>query len=452
MNKRHWPQGIHILIASGIFLTVLVFIYLIVGRHNRRLDLTRDKIYSVSQETVQVLKRMEGPITVRAFFAEEDPLAQDFKILLKEISTHHPHFRYEFFDPDRAPSEARRRGVESYRVTVIEYQNHEERIKEISEEAVTNALIRLAHPQKQVLCFAQGHGENGLDDEERTGLAGLKQALEAHHYEVKGVEMLKSSLPAECQVVVMAGPRYELLPKEMELLQDLPRQGKSFLLLIDPMDAGTGKSFRELVKPFGVTLSDDVVVDKVSKVFGGDFLIPLVAQYAAHPITRGFQAAIFLSVSRTVKKSADVPQEFEVTELARTLPGTWGETNLKNLENGDADFDAATDFAGPLSLAVAVEMKKKEGAWRAAIVGDSDFLTNAHLKVAGNQDFAFNMLEWLAKDDRWISIRTQQTRFEPLFLKMNQTVGAASFAVGFLPLAALVTGSAGIWVRRRRSV
>lgn len=453
MSKKYWPEWIHLLIASGIFLTILVFLCLIVARHNRRLDLTRDKIYSVSKETAQVLKRMENSrITVRAFFAGEDPARQDFKILLKEIAARHPRFRYEFFDPDRLPSEARRYGVESYRTVVIEYQNREERIKDFTEEAVTNALTRLAHPKKQTLCFTRGHGENGLVDEERTGLAGFKYVLENRHYEVKVIEILKEPVPGDCSVVVMVGPRYELLPKEIEWLQALPREGKSFFLLIDPMDAGTGKSFRELVKPFKVTLSEDVVVDKVSRVFGGDFLVPLVAQYAPHPITERFQAAIFLPVARTVRKSsADVPEPFEVTELARTLTGSWAETSLKKLENGEAELDAGTDFVGPLSLAATVEAKREENPWRAVIVGDSDFLTNAYLKVAGNQDFALNILEWLAKDDRWIQVRTKQVRFQPLFLRMNQTVGAASFALGFLPLTVLVTGSVGIWVRRRKS-
>ena len=217
------------------------------------------------------------------------------------------------------------------------------------------------------------------------------------------------------------------------------------------MDGGAGKSFRQLLNPFGATLTDDVVVDKVSRVFGGDFLVPLVAQFTSHPITEKFQAVVFFPVARTVRKSTHPPPGFEVTELAKTLPGSWAETDLKKLEKGEADLDAGKDFVGPLSLAVAVESKHKANPWRAVITGDSDFLTNVHLKVAGNPDFSLNIFEWLVQDDRWISIRAKQIRFEPLFLKTHQTVGIASFALGFLPLAALLTGSLGVWTRRRGS-
>ena len=219
MKKKHWPAQLHILLASGIFLAALIFLYLIVGRHNRRIDLTRGKIYSLSEETLQVLKRIDtGEVKVHAFFAEEDPARGDYKILMKELATHPPHVQYEFLDPDRSPSEARRYGVDTYRTIVIQYQNHQERIKDLTEQGFTNALIRLAHPKKQTLCFTKGHGENNLGDKERSGLAGLKQLLGDHHYEVKETEILKEGVPEDCNAVVMAGPRYELLPRELETL------------------------------------------------------------------------------------------------------------------------------------------------------------------------------------------------------------------------------------------
>lgn len=449
--KRYLPQWLHLALASILFFSVVSLSFLIISRHNKRVDFTRDKVYSVSQELLSVLKRMEdSTITVRAFFADEDPMRQDYKIFLKETATHHPSFQFEFHDPDRVPSIARRHGVETYRTIKIEYQNREEKIQDSTEEAFANALIRLAHPQKQTLCFTQGHGESELESDERNGLLLFKQVLESHHYEMKEVQLVSEGISKDCGVLMMAGPRYELLPEEIELLQRFTHEGKGLFLLIDPMDAGTGKSFHQLVKPFGIIFTDDVVVDKTTRLLGGDFLVPFVAEYASHPITKKFQASVYMPVVRSVEKMSKTPDELEITELTKTMPGSWAETNLERLENAEAELDPSTDHVGPVSLAVAIESKKGRN-WRAVIVGDSDFLNNAHLKIAGNQDFAFNILEWLLKDDRWISIRAKKTRFEPLFLKVNQSVSVATFAIGVLPLTALAIGSAGIWTRRRRS-
>ena len=451
MKKGNWLEHLHVGVAAGIFLTSLILLYLIVGHHNRRLDLTRNKVHSISEETLEVLNRMSsGAIVLRAFFAEGDPARRDLRLLLKEIATHHPHFRYEFYDPDRSPSEARKYRVDSYQTILIDYEKRQERLQGFTEEALVNAFIRLAHPKKQTLCFATGHGELSLLDTERTGLADWKQALSDYQYETKEIQV-GSGIPNDCDSVVIAGPHYELLPKEIDLLQRFPESGKGLFLLIDPMDPGVGKSFSELVKPFGIQLGDNVVVDKMSRVFGGDYLVPLITQYAEHPITRKFRVATFLPIARTVKRFPDVPLGLKVTELAQTTVGSWAETDLQLLENGEAELNPEKDWVGPVPVAVTVEMQEAFKGARVVVIGDSDFITNAHLKVSGNRDFSLNILQWLVKDDRWMALRTKEPRFEPLFLKRDQSMEVAGFAIGALPFLALVSGSIGIIVRRRQS-
>lgn len=454
MKRRNWPGQIHLLIASGIFLAILVLVYQIAGRHNHRFDLTREKIHSISGETREVLNRMNrNDIRVRAFFPEGDPMRRDFQLLLKETATHHPHFRYEFYDPDRSPSVARRyRVVDAYQTVIVEYENRQERFKGSGEEALTNALIRLAHPETKVLCFTKGHGEVPLSETERTGYSEWRQALQDSRYQVNEIQIVGEGIPSECHAVVMGGPRYELLPKEIEILRNYFRSGKGFLLLIDPMDPGTGLSFGQLLRPLGIKLGENVVVDKMSRIFGGDYLIPLVAQYANHPITQRFHPATFLPIARTVTLLPQIPEGVEATELAKTNPGSWAETDLKKLENGEAEPDPKTDLIGPVSLAAVAELKEGPNPTRVVVVGDSDFLTNAYLSLSGNKDFALNMIQWLVRDDHWISIRVKAARFEPLFLRRDQSVGAAVFTMGALPLTALFGGSIGIWVRRRKSV
>jgi len=243
-----------------------------------------------------------------------------------------------------------------------------------------------------------------------------------------------------------------LLPKELDLLQKYPETGKGLFILIDPMDPGTGKSYNELAKSFGLKLGDDVIVDKVSRVFGGDYLVPLITKYAHHPITEKFRVATFLPIARTVRKASEAPLGIKVTELAFTSAGSWAETNLKMLENGEAELNPDQDLVGPVPVAAVVELQEGIKGSRVAVVGDSDFVTNTHLRVSGNKDFALNILQWLVRDDRWIAIRAREPRFEPLFLPINQSAGVAAFAIGGIPFTALFAGSVGIWVRRRRSV
>lgn len=452
MKKRELPQQIHLGLMSVLLAGVLVLSYQVAGQHNRRLDLTRDKVYSLAPETIEALKRIDRErIRVTAFFSDQDPSKKELEVYLEEARTQHPHFHFHFYDPDRSPSEARKYHVDHYRTTVFEAYGRQERMEGVSEEAFTNALIRLAHPVEKMLCFTRGHGENSISDTERSGLSEWKKVLESHQFKVQEIDMVSAGIPKECDAVVMTGPRYEIFPKELDLLQRTPSEGKGLLLLIDPMDRGEGKGYHELLAPYGIELGDNVVVDKMSKIIGGDYLIPLVSQYAEHPVTRGFNAATFLSIARTVTRKPKTAEGLQVTELAFTTPGSWAETNLKKLENGEAELTPGEDTPGPLSLAAVSEgVGSPEGA-RVAVVGDSEFINNANLRLSGNRDFSLNLLQWLVRDDRWISVRTKQTQFEPLFLKGGETTALAGFSIGVLPLAALFLGSVGIWFRRKRS-
>ncbi len=450
MKRGQLPQYVHLAAAGIMVLAIGVLVYQIAARHNHRFDLTREKFHSLTKESAEVLSRMkQGDIRIKAFFAEEDPARREVDVLLKGMSVHHPRFHYELYDPDRNPSVAERYKVDSYRTLIVEFEGREERVTQLSEEALTNAFIRLVHPQQWTLCFTTGHGEVSLGDSNRTGLSGWREVLESRQFQLKEIQTAGEEIPADCNVAVMHGPRYELLPKEIESLQKYSEKGKGLLLLVDPMDLGEGKSFQVLTEAFGIELGGNVVVDKVSRVFGGDYLVPLVSEYADHPVTKNFGAVTFLPIARTIKKAAKVPEDLEVTELGFTSPGSWAETDLKRLENGEAEFDPQKDVQGPLSLAAAAESKRASSGARVVVIGDSDLLTNAHLGLAGNKDLVLNVLQWLARDDRWISIHPRMPRFQPLFLKVNQSVGVAVFAVGGLPLTVLLIGSLGIWRRRK---
>ena len=218
--------------------------------------------------------------------------------------------------------------------------------------------------------------------------------------------------------------------------------------MIDPVDPGEGKNLERFLLEYGVQLGDNAVVDKLSKLFGADYLIPLITEYKPHPITKGFRTACFLSIARSVRKAASVPPGFEVTELALTGAGSWAETDLKNLGEGTAEFDQTKDLPGPVSIAVAVS--KTEGKnGRLVVVGDSDFVTNSYLNLSGNKDFMLNVVAWLSGDEFAISIRPRARETTPLYLKETDQQFLFYGPVLGLPFCFLAVGT-GVFFWRRR--
>jgi ABC-type uncharacterized transport system involved in gliding motility auxiliary subunit len=490
-----------LLFEAAILLATLTLVYVVIQPFHERWDLTRDKVYSLPQATTGVLQDLKDRrISLLLFFAQEDPARQGLEVFLKECSRHHPNFRYDFYDPNRRPKLARKFNVSAAKTVIFRSGDREERLVGPSEEAFTNAFLRLLHPRDIDICFVTGHGEVDLEDDATGGYRRFRDSLQGYNARVHGIVLTRDHVPDTCQVVVVGGPRWDLTAEEFADLDQAFQKGKGVLLLVDPMDPGQGGAFLEFAKKYGVALGQNVVVDKVSRMVGGDILMPLVSRYlVTHPATKPLKQATFFPLVRTVQPSADVIPGLDVMPLAMTGEGSWGETDLPALENGNASFDMKTDIAGPLPVAVAVEKQddgsntdqsKRSGDWgrpnyhlgeevksldggrkaegekpdailhpssairgngRMILVGDGDFLTNGYLDLSGNKELGLNMIRWLASDDRFVDVKRPELRFKPLLLDVPHRTHLMVFLLGVYPLAVFVLGGIYLGIRSRTS-
>lgn len=466
---KHFFIRLQLLIASVLLLGTLLLTLALVMQHNFRWDGTSEKIYTMADETIRLLRRMEDkPLEVLAFYPHHDMARSGFETFLKQCRLYHPRFRYHFYDPDSVPSLAKKHNVKVFFTVVILYDGRSENLVGPSEEGFANALLRLANPKRFNLCFASGHGESGLADPERTGLSQFKTMLEAMDFGTHEIILLRDGVPEICNVLVIAGPHQDFDPAEFRHLKKSFAKGTGILFLVDPMDPGAGRSYRDFMQDFGMILGEDVVVDKASRLEGGDFLVPLVNQYVTtHPITSRFNQPTFFPVTRSVQPSSEHEKTLEVVPLAVTSPESWAETDLGTLENGEARFDPAGDLQGPIVVAVAVEgtfqpdsQEALEQEWqllkdrkkgRMVVIGDSDFMTNAYLNLAGNFDFILSSLQWLAQDERFIAIRPRQPEFKPLLLNKNRRTVLLLICIVLLPLLALFIGSLRVMLHRKKT-
>jgi len=83
-----------------------------------------------------------------------------------------------------------------------------------------------------------------------------------------------------------------------------------------------------------------------------------------------------------------------------------------------------------------------------AVVGDSDFASNAWLGMQGNRDLLLNTVNWLAQNENLIAIRPRESGDRRVTLTARQQTGV--FWMSLLLIPACVFG-AGVytWWRRR---
>ncbi|MFH1945524.1 MAG: hypothetical protein ABIK95_07865, partial [Acidobacteriota bacterium] len=200
---------------------------------------------------------------------------------------------------------------------------------------------------------------------------------------------------------------------------------------------------------------NDLVIDTVSRLLGGDYFMPVVNEYTSHPITEKFRYATFFPYARSIEALEDQPEGVTVEVLANSSGNSWSERQLTEKQ---VKFDEGLDKAGPIGLAAVVtiepkpkgdsEMPKGEEG-RLAVFGDSDFIANNYYNLSGNGNFFLNTANWLTEEEDLIAIQPKTQT--PRTIQLTPSQGRLIFftSVLILPLLVLVTGIA-VWVRRRK--
>jgi ABC-type uncharacterized transport system involved in gliding motility auxiliary subunit len=455
---RQAKYGINTGVAILLFVGILILVNFVSNRHHLRTDLTEAGTFSLADQTLKILDGLERDVEVHAFFQVPDRRLED---LMTEYRLRSDHFDFEFVDPDRRPEVAKAYDVKKYGTVVVESGEKTEVLEDVTEEKLTNAILKVSREGKKKIYFLQGHDERDIDNIDRDGYNAAKQALESENYEVAtlnlaraGEEGEEGGVPEDCATLVVASPKVDLFPHEVEQIEAYLEGGGSVLVMVDPAPAVGLESF---LAGWGVDVGNNIVVDAsgVGRLFGAGPTIPLVTDYPNHKITRGFNVMTFFPLARSVTPAKDASGADRPQTLLRTTPRSWGETNM---DSESFRLNDGVDLRGPVSLAVAITRKTEsaadsaseasgEDAARMVVVGDSDYACNSYFSVSGNRDLFLNIVNWLAEEEDLISIRPKQKEDRRVSMTAGETRFVFYLTVIALPLIVL---GAGVVVKMRR--
>ncbi len=497
LSGRNAREGANLGATALLLLAVVVGVNYVGNRRNASWDTTREGIYSLAPQTLGILGDLDREI--RLVVLDQPRAAGPTIELFESYADASDRIAWEVIDPEAEPVRARRYQATAeagipFGTVVVEAGDRQERVAAPQEQDITNAIVRLLKGETKKVYFTSGHQEPSLEETGAGGLSAIRSRLEESNYEVDELQLLASveagavALPEDAAVVIVAGPRLDLLPAEAEALADHVRSGGKVMLLLDPPDPPDLEDNRvallDLASEFGAPPAGDVVLDAsgVGQLFGFGIEVPLAASYGFHAITRGFETAatVFpLAQSLIPVEFEDRPEGIQVHELVLSSEASWGERNGEELESGEVIPDDE-DRAGPLTLAVAVTVRppgESEEAeaepvdavgeadalgagdpdggaadgpeGRLVIVGDSDFVgNNLALAPLGNADLFLNMVNWLAEDEDLIAIRPRDPGDRRITMTAAQVRNTVLFSLVFLPGFWLVWGIAVWWSRR----
>jgi ABC-type uncharacterized transport system involved in gliding motility auxiliary subunit len=468
---KRWKKSV---IVFCIFTASIAFIgisHYLANHSNVRWDVTQDKQHTLSNHTIEYVSTLTNELQLTAFHVGMPPkylldLFKEYERVSAGV------IKTEIIDPIEQIAYAAKFGnainADERKVIVQSGANRKDvdfSLSALSEDKLTNAIASVSRAPRTVY-FLTGHGEYSSSNQEYAGLSKFKQLLADNNMTSKTLMLgISQSIPADCDVLIIAGPKNALTPSEETLISDYLTKGGDALFLIEhtvvttpdkPLSIDQLKqnpSLNAILNQWGLDVQSDIVVDLTNHI-GDDVGSPATKNYGRHKaLTEGLDYTFYVrprSIRALPQRRASIKQAVIVSTAS--TENSWAETN----RTLDIQFDPNTDTAGPVPFAYVV-IEEKDAAppsnqsldTRLIVFTDADFLSNVYINQYSNAQMGLNLVNWLAELDYKTYVSAKEIKVERLDLtsKQKRQVIVILFLLPFLfVIAGLV-----VWLRTKVS-
>ncbi len=442
-----------------LFISIIGMLAWVSNHYNHQFDLTANNRHSLSESSVSLLNTLDRPVTVHAY-TTDDVTRQGIKEIIERYQRLKSNFYLHIFNPDIDIEQVKRDGIVMNKpfAFVVFYKQHMEHINSLSEQAISNALLRLNRRDKQQVIFLSGHGERELDGTDSRAYSILNQQLSALGFKLRTLNLLENELPDNTKLVVIAAPAFEYLAGEIKQLEQYLAGGGNFLWLVDP---GALFGLEKIASSLGLQFQDGLIIDNNPTLrntlnIQHPGIIP-VTEYFSHLITSSIRFNTLFPMARGISPLTNevTINDWQAEALFNSGVKSW--TESAGLQDEMVFSTSDGDVAGPITMAVALHRKNPvvndtatKKSQRIVIIGDSDFLSDTHIGSGANLSLGLNIFNWLVGDDDFIAVEMKPAADTKLTLTDTQLVIIGFGFLIIIPLLLLIIGFRIWYVRKNR--
>src|SRR6266852_4924848 len=453
LKARQTKYAAYAATYTAVILAILATVNVLANRYDKSFDATSNKRYSLSDQTVKVVKGLKQDATITYFDGPRGfQSAKDQLDLYANLS---PKVHVTYVDPDKDPMVARAAGFKSNGTAIVQVGLNKNEAKSVTEEEITGALIRDLKNTTRTVCFVTGSGEHQIDDSGRNGYSRLKDLLGKDNYTAKSIDLLqKAEVPVDCTVLVVAGPSGDYQQPEVDAIKKYVEDGGRALFLLDPplkmgrSEIDDNDALAGLLAGWGVSVEKDLILDlnPIGQLAGLGPQVALVTRYERHSIVNDLKGS---ATGFPLVRSMDV-KNADKTTVEKLFGSSESSLATSKLNSPEVDPNDPKNKKGPLTIAVAGSYRtgKENSEGRFVVVGSSMWAANSFISFNGNRDLAMNTINWLASDEDLISIRPKDRDDRRITMTRSQLNWVGITSLGLLPLGIVIAGVT-VWWRRR---
>ncbi|MBZ0275282.1 MAG: GldG family protein [Anaerolineae bacterium] len=490
LTGRTARDGGTTVIVTILFIVALSAIYAVVKQQNWRYDLTQRDTFSLSDQSRLVIQGLavepNAPqVKILAFYGltQSSQRDQDSVLFDDYATTSQGKISYEFVDPDRDPVAAQTYSVQRAGQIIVVALNADgqpdvqnaQTVNTLSQEELTNAILRVASSGDFRAYFLTVDGGLGLTDTSGSGLSSLNDNLtKRYNWTTKEVSFFDLTSPsgetqlndpaADGEALVIVGGGRALPDDQVKLITDYLDNGGDVVMFAAPTNTDGSPNLETadnlntyLWDHFGLRVNNNFVIDP-TLAFQTP-LAPVVTDFDQSNFVTSFmsstaQSVMVFELTHSIDVAPTLPENVVVTELARTSDGSYAKSDVAAVNDGNLD-QGENDPNGPF-VVMAAAQNTATGA-HLVIFGSMLAGTNQYEQLRAlnvfNLDVALRSVAWATGFDQFFSqipqvaspTRPQDT---PIFVDEQTSRTINLVVVILLPFGILGVGVL-VWFNNR---
>ena len=462
-DSKQVRYGGYALLTSLGMVAVLVLVNLVVDQFQLEADLTQNRLFSLSDQTFQVLDNLDSDVTVYQIrtTGRENPLIDS---VLERYAKRSSHIKLATLDPERNPGLAtkyeeegqvrpgglvvdagdRFRMISQFDIFNVNMQTRQATSLSLEQE-LTAALLYVTTGDLPKVYLLEGHGEQSMF---QLGISGLsvRDLLENDNYAVDTLDLVsRETVPDDADVLLVVAPAQDLTAAESGRLESWMRAGGRVVFALQAARRSELPNLAELLAGFGVRVVNGIIVEEAGR-HTPDSQVFLVPEMTSHEIVAPMRSDRLF----TVIPAAGPIEELETKRRTLTVE-SFLNTSAGSFLRTDFDIQSVEQQEGepngPFAVGVAITDNDLDGYVKSRVVVYSSamFLSQPY---QANYDMLLNSLSWARSREESISIRAKSLRTFPLRITRLAALIISGVAVLIIPLGVLGAGLA-VWLRRR---
>ena len=461
-------------ILSAVTAAVCVVLAnLLALRNPAQIVLTQSADHSLSPLTKNVLRSLTNEVRAVVLFDRQADLFEPVKNLLTEYERTSPKLKLELIDIARDPTRAEavqqelKMSVNSPENRVIfaanntakaisqselsildfsEFINTREarRTHFVGEQLFTSAIAAVTQGRQTKVGFVIGHGEHKASD---TGgqwgyskFANILQQKDLHLQEIPLTGT--NSIPADCRMLIVAGPRTPYSRDELAKLREFVGTGGSLFTLFNFYSLQRPTGLENFLADYDFEIGFNQVSDSKNEQSGQGGLL-LVDDLGSHPITKPILGSrLQMLLPRSVGfPEAENDESPPVSILAHSSDAGQAVGQIQGNKG-------SVEREGKIPL-IAAKLHANDGQppARLVVAGDSLFLGNSAIEAGANRDFASLAVNWLLEREHLLAIAPRTVTEYRIDLSRAEMTSITWLLLLVLPGGTLGLGL--LWWRRQ---